>query len=55
MYYFSDDFSAIFIIFLKIIDIKKIENKYNKITINFITFVKLLFDELSLREALVLL
>ena len=34
--------------FLKTIDIKKIENKYNKITINFINLVKLLFDELSL-------
>jgi len=29
-------------------DIKKIENKYNKITVNFINLVKLLFDELSL-------
>ena len=34
--------------FLKTIDIKKIENKYNKITVNFINLVKLLFDELSL-------
>ena len=34
--------------FLKTIDIKKIENKYNKITENFINFIKLLFDELSL-------
>ena len=34
--------------FLKTIDIKKIENKYNKITVNFINLIKLLFDELSL-------
>ena len=34
--------------FLKTIDIRKIENKYNKITVNFINLVKLLFDELSL-------
>ena len=34
--------------FLKTIDIKKIDNKYNKITVNFINFVKPLFDELSL-------
>jgi len=55
MYYFSDDFSAIFIIFLKTIDIKKMENKYNKITVNFINLVKQLFDELSSLEALILL
>ena len=41
--------------FLKTIEIKKIKNKYNKITVNFINFVKLLFDELSLLEALILL
>ena len=34
--------------FLKTIDIKKIENKYNKIIVNFINSIKLLFDELSL-------
>ena len=34
--------------FLKTIDIKKIENKYNKIKVNFINFIKQLFDELSL-------
>ena len=34
--------------FLKTIDIKKIENKYNKIKVNFTNLVKLLFDELSL-------
>jgi len=34
--------------FLKTIDIKKIKNKYNKITVNFIYSVKLLFDDLSL-------
>ena len=34
--------------FLKTIDIKKIENKYNKTTVYFINLVKLLFDELSL-------
>ena len=33
----------------------KIKNKYNKITVNFINLVKLLFDELSLLEALILL
>jgi len=41
--------------FLKTIEIKKIKNKYNKITVNFINLVKLLFDELSLLEALILL
>ena len=41
--------------FLKTIDIRKIENKYNKITVNFNNLVKLLFDELSLLEALILL
>ena len=55
MYYFSDDFLLSSLYFLKTIDIKKIENKYNKITVNFINLVKLLFDELSLLEALILL
>ena len=35
------------IYFLKIIDIKKIKNKYNIIKANFINLIKLLFDELS--------
>ena len=34
--------------FLKTIDIKKIESKYNKTIANFINLIKLLFDELSL-------
>ena len=41
--------------FLKTIEIKKIKNKYNKITVNFINLVKQLFDELSLLEDLILL
>ena len=41
--------------FLKTIDIKKIESKYNKTIANFINLIKLLFDELSLLEALILL
>ena len=41
--------------FLKTIDIKKIENKYNKITANFINLIRLLFDEWSLPLALILL
>jgi len=34
--------------FLKTIDIKKIENKYNKTIANFINLTKLLFDDSSL-------
>ena len=34
--------------FLKTIDIKKIENKYNKIIVNFINLIMLLFDDSSL-------